>query len=72
MKRSVTKRHGASDSDVFDPVVAADIAYRLEELRYHLSPRKTKVAELRLLKARAALRLACSVHSKQKADRSKQ
>lgn len=53
-----------SDVSRLDPVTRCDFAYNLAAYEYDSNPRRTKVQELKLLRARAALRLACNVHVK--------
>ena len=64
---SVTDKGGkgraASLSDVNLHVETLDLAYHLAAAEYD-SGRMTMTRELKLLRARAALRLACSVHVK--------
>lgn len=65
MANRVTLERGLSESDVLrqpDPVRIADVAYHLAAYSYDATPHPTRMQELKLLRARAALRLACSVH----------
>lgn len=65
MTKCVTFDNDSSRSDTYghqsDPVQIADVAYHLAAYSYDATPHPTKRQELKLFKARAALRLACLV-----------
>jgi hypothetical protein len=60
--KSGTPKRFVAESDAVCPVQRADVAYHLAADTYDATPHPTKRQELKLFKARAALRLACCVH----------